>query len=112
MTSTLSTATIWVVIIAASVGTYLLRVSVVAILGRADSVPARFKYVLGFVPAAVLAALVVPPMLAPDGTLAITAGNHRLLAGGVAALVAWRTENMLATIAVGMAVLWTLTWLV
>jgi branched-subunit amino acid transport protein len=31
----------------------------------------------------------------------------KLVAGAAAALVAWRTENVLATIAVGMVVLWT-----
>lgn len=30
----------------------------------------------------------------------------RVLAGGLAAVVAWRTGSMLATIGVGMAVLW------
>lgn len=103
--------TVWIVIIAASVGTYLLRVSLVAVFGRADAIPTRVKYLLGFVPAAVLAALVVPPILAPDGALALSIGNDRLLAGGIAAIVAWRTEDMLATIAVGMGVLWALTWL-
>jgi len=35
--------------------------------------------------------------------------NARVLAGGVAAIVAWRTRNMLATIGVGMVVLWATT---
>lgn len=107
-----SAYTIWVAIALAAIGTYLLRVSFVAIFGRVDSVPPRVTYVLGFVPAAVLAALVAPPILAPDGALALSIENERLLAGGVAALVAWRTEDMLATIVVGMGVLWALTWLV
>ena len=107
---TLSATTVWLAIVAAAVGTYLLRVSFIAVFGRIESVPPRVEYVLGFVPAAVLAALVLPPILAPDGSIALTLGNERLLAGSVAAVVAWYTENMLAVIAVGMGVLWTLSW--
>lgn len=107
---TLSATTVWLAIVAAAVGTYLLRVSFIAVFGRIESVPPRVEYVLGFVPAAVLAALVLPPILAPDGSVALTLGNDRLLAGSVAAVVAWYTENMLAVIAVGMGVLWTLSW--
>jgi len=47
---------------------------------------------------------VAPAVLAPDGAVAV-AGNGRLLAGTAAALVAWYTENILATIVVGLAVL-------
>ena len=38
--------------------------------------------------------------------------DPRLLAGGVAAVVARRTDSMLATIGVGMAVLWTVGFVV
>ncbi|MFW6003624.1 MAG: AzlD domain-containing protein [Halanaeroarchaeum sp.] len=110
--ATLSATTVWLAIAGGAIGSYLLRVSFIAIFGRVDSVPSRVSYVLGFVPAAVLAALVFPPILAPDGALALSVGNDRLLAGGIAAVVAWRTESMLATIAVGMGVLWLLTLVV
>lgn len=106
-----SMTTVWVAIIAGAVGTYLLRVSFIAVFGAVDSVPPRVQYVLGFVPTAVLAALVAPPILAPEGTVALSLGNERLFAGVVAAAVAWYTENMLATIAVGMGLLWALEWL-
>jgi branched-subunit amino acid transport protein len=36
----------------------------------------------------------------------------RSVAGGVAAVVAWRTGSMTATIVVGMAVLWGVEWAV
>lgn len=110
--ATPSATTIWVAIAGGAIGSYLIRVSFIAILGQVDSVPSRITYVLGFVPAAVLAALVFPPILAPDGALALSVGNDRLFAGGVAAVVAWRTESMLWTIAVGMGVLWMMTFVV
>ena len=61
---------------------------------------------LRFIPGAVLATLVVPALVYTDGSLALTVGNEKLLAGALAAIVAWRTENVLATIAVGMIALW------
>jgi len=42
----------------------------------------------------------------------VSPGNDRVLAAGLAALVAWRTENILATIAVGLAALVALQTLV
>jgi branched-subunit amino acid transport protein len=43
-----------------------------------------------------------------NGTLEVSLGNERLLAGLVAALIAWRTRSVLLTLGGGMAVLWTL----
>jgi branched-subunit amino acid transport protein len=101
---------LWLVVFAAAFGTYLLRVSFVTLLGRADEVPARVKRVLAFVPPAVLAALVLPELaLYGDGGLAVSLGNDRLLAGLVAAAVAWKTEDMLATVVVGMLALYALS---
>lgn len=100
---------LWLVVVGAAVGSYLLRVSFIALFGRVSEVPPRVKRMLSFVPPAVLAALVLPALVLQDGTLAITAGNDRLLAGGVAAVVAWYTEDMLPTVIVGMAVLYALS---
>ena len=63
---------------------------------------------LRFVPTAVLTAVVVPPLLYDDGALEASLGNERLLAGLVAALIAWRTRSVLFTLGGGMATLWTL----
>ncbi|GGL49974.1 AzlD domain-containing protein [Halocalculus aciditolerans] len=97
--------TIWLVILAIGIPTFLVRFSFIGLLGRLDDVPDSLERALRFVPAAVLAALVAPEFVAPSGSL----GNVPLdaLAGGlVAAVVAWRTEDVLATIASGMLVLW------
>ncbi len=58
---------------------------------------------LRYVPVAVLTAIIVPEILASDGTLDFSLGNARLIAGLIAALVAWRTKSALWTIAAGMA---------
>lgn len=101
---TRSTATLWIAILAIAAGTYALRFSLLSLVDRVDAIPPRAERALEFVPAAVLAALVAPTLLVVDGSPALV-GNERLLAGAVAAVVAWRTENVLATVIVGVAVL-------
>jgi branched-subunit amino acid transport protein len=56
----------------------------------------------------VLTAILIPLVFYEDGTLNVTLGNERLLAGLVAALIAWRTRSLLITLGGGMAALWTL----
>jgi branched-subunit amino acid transport protein len=63
---------------------------------------------LRFVPPSVLAAIVLPELLIPGGTITLPLANARLAAGIVAVLVAWRTKNVFLTVGVGMGVLWVL----
>lgn len=86
--------------------TYAIRLSFIALFGRLERIPPGLQRGLRYVPAAVLAALVLPALLVvgPDGTVAL----EKLLAGGVATAVAWRTENILATMAAGMGAIWAL----
>lgn len=102
---------VWFVILAASAGTFAIRLSFIALFGRLNDIPPGVERALRFVPAAVLTAIVAPRMVYLDGTLALGIGNERLLAGLLATVVAWRTESMLWTIVVGMVALWTLEWL-
>ncbi|MFO7966821.1 MAG: AzlD domain-containing protein [Archaeoglobaceae archaeon] len=102
------TNTIWLIFIAAGIGTFLLRLSFIFLMGKLSEVPPNVERALRFVPPAVLTALVVPSIVYVDSSLAIEAGNEKLFAGALAAIVAWRTRNMLATIAIGMLALWTL----
>ena len=102
---------VWLVILAASAGTFAIRLSFIALFGRVDEIPTGVERALTFVPAAVLAAIVAPRLAYLDGGLALGPGNERLLAGALAAVVGWRTESMLWTIVVGMVALWTLEWL-
>jgi branched-subunit amino acid transport protein len=85
--------------------TFATRLSFIALLGRVE-VPPFFKRALRYVPPAVLSAIIFTEILVRDGAPDLSPGNERLLAGGAAALVAWRTRNVLLTIAVGMAALW------
>lgn len=114
MTSEFGTMTVWVVIVAAGVGTYALRLSFILLFGRFDEMPATLQGILRFVPGAVLAALLIPTLVAlsldPGPTLIYE--PIKLLAAVVALGVAWRTEDILVTIVVGMGALWALQWLV
>jgi branched-subunit amino acid transport protein len=98
---------LWLITVCMGVVTYLIRLSLIALLGRVD-VPPLVQRGLRFVPPAVLSAIIFPELLRPSGTFALSLSNVRLLAGVLAALIAWRTKNVLLTIAVGMVALWLL----
>ena len=88
--------------------TFSLRFSFIALLGRI-SLPPLLVRALRFVPAAVLSALVAPAVLYQDGVLEPL--SLKAFAGLIAALIAWRTQNILLTIVVGMGSLWLLGWI-
>lgn len=97
---------IWTAIVLIGAITFLLRFSFIYLFGRVDEVPPRVERALRFVPPAVLAALVAPAVVTIQPSAADTLTDDRLLAGVVAAAVAWKTENVLATICAGMGALW------
>ena len=103
----MSTLSIWLLFVALAVGTYALRLSFIYLFGKVD-MPDWLRRALRFVPASVLAALVFPALTYPNGTLDLSLGNVRLLAGLGGALVAWKTKNVLWTIVVGMVLFWVL----
>lgn len=96
---------VWSLIVVIGVLTFLIRLSFIGLFGYFDEIPPQIERTLRFVPAAVLAALVLPSFI----TLEPGAGGvavDKLVAGGVAAVVAWRTEDVLATIGTGLVTLW------
>jgi branched-subunit amino acid transport protein len=103
----MSTTMLWMVIAGAAVVTFVLRVSFIALLGR-TGMPRSVERALRFVPAAVLTAFVIPLLIYENGAMQVSLGNERLLAGLIAALIAWRSGSVLPTLGGGMAVLWVL----
>jgi branched-subunit amino acid transport protein len=97
-------AVVWVAVLVAGLGTYALRASFLFLFERVGDVPEGVETGLEMVPAAVLSALVVPAVLAPEGTIAVL-GNGRIPAAVLAAAVAWYTESILATIVAGLVAL-------
>ncbi len=98
---------LWFIILAAGFCTYLLRLSFIQLWERL-SLPRWLHRALQYVPAAVLAALVLPALLRSGSGIDISPDNLRLLAGGLAAIVAWYSRSVLLTLAVGMGALWLL----
>lgn len=70
----------------------------------------RFRALLTYVPAAVLAALIAPEVLIKDGEFVLSTANLRLWAALLAGLVAFRTRSVLATISAGLAAVWLLKY--
>jgi branched-subunit amino acid transport protein len=88
---------IWIIMIALAVGTFLIRISFIYLFSNREVHPLITR-ALRFVPASVLSALVIPQILTRNNSLNISLANPQLIAGIVAAVVAWRTKNVLFTI--------------
>lgn len=101
---------IWLMFLCVGAITYLIRLSFITFLGKAN-VPSLVLKLLNFVPMAVLSAIILPQLFLPKNTFDISLGNPRWIAGIVAILVAWRTRKVLLTIVVGMITLWILQFL-
>lgn len=100
----MSSANPWLILILAGLLTFFTRLSFIALIGRWQP-PELLTRALRFVPTAVLTAIIIPELVLHGGTLNLSPLNPRLLAGAAAALVAWRTKNILFTIVTGMSVL-------
>jgi branched-subunit amino acid transport protein len=96
--------TAWLVVLGAGVGSYALRISMVAALGRREP-PAWLTRVSTLVMPAAFAALAAPAVLVPSGA---AAGDvvARALAVAVGAWVALRTDSPALSIAAGLPALW------
>ncbi len=97
----MSDAAIWTVIAGLGLGTFAIRFSFLGMLGGRE-VPVRLRRALGFVPAAVLPALVAPMVLTgPGGAIAVEPAE---LAAAMATLLAGvATRNVLIAILAGLA---------
>ncbi len=101
---------LWLTMIAAGLATFTIRLSFISLIGDRQ-IPDPVRRALRFVPPAVLTAIIFPELLMPTGSLDLSFANDRLIAGLLAAIVAWRTKNVVLTILVGMAALYLLQFL-
>lgn len=97
----------WFTLLAIGAGTFVLRAAFLVKASPATLSP-TVRASLRFVPVAVLTALITPALVRPAGTLDISLGNARLVAGILAAAVAWRTRNAVVTVGAGLVALWIL----
>ena len=102
--------TTWLIILAVSLVTFLLRASFM-VFADPHRFPHAFRQALTFVPPAVLAAIVTPGLLLRDGILDVSLSNERLFAGLAAIVATIFVRNAMAAIAAGMSTLWLLQWL-
>lgn len=96
-------------IVAAGVVTVLARASFI-VLPADLNVPLWFTRALKYVGAAVMPALILPDVLFRELQTGESVNGYRIVAALVAALIAWRTKSIFATIGAGMATLWLLKW--
>lgn len=100
----MSNLALWGLFLAVGVGTFVMRLSFVELYGR-WRIPEWLNRALLYVPASVLAALVLPAVVYPNGHTEFELANPQIPAAIIAAWVAWKTRNTLLTLAVGMAAL-------
>ena len=98
------TLKLWIVILAVGAINYASRLSFIAFFAR-RTMPPLLARALRYVPAAMLAALIVPMIIAPASALPV---NPKVVAAIIAGVVAWATKSSLKTMVAGMGALWIL----
>ncbi len=103
---------LWLTALALAGVAYFTRFSMVALLGKV-TLPVWSQRMFKLTVPAVFMAIVLPGVITLNQGIALNpVDNHRIAAALVAAVLAWRTRNMLVTMVVSMGVLWALGWLV
>lgn len=90
-----------ITIAAMAVATFFTRFASPAMLGGSGISP-RLNRFLKYVPTAILTALIAPTLFAPQGFIELSAGNSYLIAGMVAALLAYFRQPPIVTMGGGM----------
>ena len=102
---------IWMVMIVCGLLTFSMRFVMFSDLAP-KQLPGWLEEALGFVPVAVLTAIIVPAVIvSPDGGLMV-AGNSRLPAALIAVTAALVTRSVLVTIGSGLSSMWVLDYFV
>jgi branched-subunit amino acid transport protein len=98
----------WIVIVAAGLGSYLFRLSMIILAGRI-TMPPSLERASGLVTPAAFAALAAAGVAAACRGLGVTQAAAPLVAVAVAVIAVLRTGSSRAAILVGMPVLWVVT---
>lgn len=96
---------VWAMIVAIGAATFLIRFAPIALLARLE-LPTWLTQALRYVPPAVMAAIIAPPLFFAGGAPTMDADPARIGAAGLATLIAWQTRSTLWTVLVGMLALW------
>jgi len=95
---------VWLIIVALAAATFGTRLSFIGLLAHVE-LPQLLQRALAFVPPAILAAIITPQVFPVVQDLP-TLDWPRLVAALIAFAVAFRTRSTVATVSVGMLVLW------
>jgi branched-subunit amino acid transport protein len=98
---------LWITILLAALVSFLLRYLPMKLLEKQRLAP-WLERALRYVPAATLSGLVFPALLLQNNQLALHFGNDRLIAGILAAVIAYFSRNAVFTILGGLIALWIL----
>lgn len=98
---------VFYIIIGMTLVTYFTRIGALALF-RFTGVPTWLNRWLKYVPVAILTALIVPSLLLPKGYLDISLNNHYMIAGIVAAFLAYKSRNIIVTLGIGMSIMFVL----
>jgi branched-subunit amino acid transport protein len=101
---------IWAVMIGTGLLTFAMRFAMFSGLAP-KKLPPAFEQALGFVPIAVLTAIILPAVLIGDNGSVAISNNAHLPAAILAATVALITRSVLVTIISGLGALWLLVYL-
>jgi|APFre7841882724_1041349.scaffolds.fasta_scaffold00920_6 branched-subunit amino acid transport protein len=101
---------LWLIIVSMAVVTFAMRISFIATV-KPHAIPEAIRGVLAYVAPAVLAAIVVPPILVRGDAVDLSPDNPRLIAAAVAFAIAWFTKSVVGSIVGGMATLWLAQWI-
>ena len=106
----MSEAQIYLLILVAGLGTYLIRLSFLLILGN-RAVSPRIEQLLEHIPPAAFAALTLPAIISPAGQIDLSLDNLRLFAAAAAMLIGLWTRSITWVLVSGMIALWALQYL-
>ncbi|MDF2569843.1 MAG: hypothetical protein K0R55_1447 [Sporomusa sp.] len=101
---------IMLIIVGMAAVTFFTRFGSLALLQK-TGLPTWFERWLKHVPIAILTALIVPSLLLPQGQIDFSLNNHYLLAGVLAAIVAYTCRNAILTMGLGLTAMLSLRWL-
>jgi hypothetical protein len=100
----------WIVIIFLALGTFSIRISIIAISGRIQ-ISDRAKELFSFIPAAILPAFIAPAVFFHQGQVNWFQGKERLFVLVLAVLVSLKTRSTVVTIIFGLLALYAVVYL-
>ena len=101
----------WLSIIVAGIITYLMRMTMVALVSK-DMLGDKIKVVLAYVPSAVFPAIIFPGIFINDFGTFIEMNDPKIFGALVAVIVGYFSKNIIATILAGLVSYWFLIFVI